>query len=80
MTPRLCVNSISLSHHPFGNEWFKGDDESEIGHQDSNSVRWDFQNKHLENAGIVTHFEGIPIEDGAELTFKVKWRSDAEKT
>ena len=54
--------------------------DSHISEQDSDFIRWDFENAHLENHGLVTHFDAVPIEEGKEFTFEVKWRSDSRPT
>ena len=77
------MHNLFYSHHPFGNKWYHGNSDSHISEQDSDFIRfirWDFENAHLENHGLVTHFDAVPIEEGKEFTFEVKWRSDSRPT
>ena len=74
------MHNLFYSHHPFRNKWYHGNSDSHISEQGSDFIRWDFENAHLENHGLVTHFDAVPIEEGKEFIFEVKWRSDSRPT
>jgi len=66
-------------HDPFGGTWYKGtaDDSKYSVSFTSTSVTWNFQNTHLENDGIATHFDPVPLEQDETVSFLMVWNSGA---
>lgn len=70
-------SSSSTIVSPFGGRWFLGRDDFDIDQTDK-KMEWNIPHTHLENDGVVTHFDAVELEEGKSVRFKMRWTSKGE--